>query len=211
MYIPKNFLTTDKTEIVAFMKAYSFATIISSKDNVPTATHLPFIVSKRGEEVILTSHFAKANSHWEDLEMHKCLVIFNQPHAYISPRHYEKELNVPTWNYVAVHAYGNAKLITEDHKAFEVLESTIRNYESGYMEQWKKLPEEYRLKLVKGIVAFEVSVTDLQAKKKLSQNKTEKEQETIANALASSPDKNERDIADYMNQNRFANKPIQKA
>jgi transcriptional regulator len=201
MYIPKNFLTVDQDEIVAFMKAYSFATIITAKANLPTATHLPFIISTRDDNVILTSHFAKANSHWEDLKDHKCLVIFNQPHAYISPVNYEKELNVPTWNYIAVHAYGDARLITEEQPTFDVLEATINNYESGYLKQWENLPVDYRLKLAKGIVAFEITITDLQAKKKLSQNKTEKEQKNIINALSISQDKNERDIAAYMRKN----------
>jgi len=200
MYIPKNFLTTDQNEIVAFMKEYSFATIITAKDNYPTATHLPFIISTREDKVILTSHFAKANSHWESLEECESLVIFSEPHAYISPMHYEKELNVPTWNYISVHAYGQAKLITDERSTFEVLEATIENYEIGYKKQWNNLPNDYKLKLVKGIVAFEVIITNLQAKKKLSQNKTEKEQKNIIDSLSLSDDKNERDIARYMNQ-----------
>ncbi|WP_432713949.1 FMN-binding negative transcriptional regulator [Pedobacter sp.] len=200
MYIPKNFQTTDQNEIVAFMKAYSFATIITAKENLPTATHLPFIISTREDKVILTSHFAKANSQWEDVEGHKCLVIFNQPHAYISPGHYEKELNVPTWNYFSVHAYGDAKLITDEKSTIEVLEATIKNYEAGYQDQWDKLPLGYKTKLVKGIVAFEVTVADLEAKKKLSQNKTEKEQKNIIDSLSVSQDKNERDLAGYMSQ-----------
>ncbi len=182
------------------MKAYSFATIITAKENLPTATHLPFIISTREDKVILTSHFAKANSQWEDVEGHKCLVIFNQPHAYISPGHYEKELNVPTWNYFSVHAYGDAKLITDEKSTIEVLEATIKNYEAGYQDQWDKLPLGYKTKLVKGIVAFEVTVADLEAKKKLSQNKTEKEQKNIIDSLSVSQDKNERDLAGYMSQ-----------
>jgi transcriptional regulator len=198
MYIPKNFLTVDQEEIIAFMKAYSFATIITAKANLPTATHLPFIISTREDKVIITSHFAKANSHWEDLQENKALVIFNQPHAYISPSHYEKELNVPTWNYIAVHAYGDATLITDEQSTFDVLEATIINYEAGYKKQWDNLPLDYRLKLARGIVAFEVTITDLQAKKKLSQNKTAKEQHNIIDSLSLSEDKHERDIAAYM-------------
>jgi transcriptional regulator len=198
MYIPKNFLTVNQDEIVAFMKTYSFATIITAKANLPTATHLPFIISTRDDNVILTSHFARANSHWKDLKDHKCLVIFNQPHAYISPSNYEKELNVPTWNYIAVHAYGDARLITDEQSTFDVLEATINNFEAGYLKQWENLPVDYRSKLAKGIVAFEITITELQAKKKLSQNKTVKEQKNIIDALSNSQDKNERDIAAYM-------------
>lgn len=128
MYIPKINLTTDKEEIVTFMKQFSFATIITSKDNFPNATHLPFVVSSKNDNLVLTSHFAKANEHWKDIENNTVLVIFCEPHAYISTKNYDKELNVPTWNYISIHAYGQAKLITETEKAFEILERTIDNY-----------------------------------------------------------------------------------
>lgn len=131
------------------------------------------------------------------------LVIFNEPHAYISPKHYDKELNVPTWNYFSVHAYGKGQLITDTDKTFEVLEATIENYEIDYKQQWNRLPEDYKLKMVKGIVAFEVILTDLQAKKKLSQNKTTAEQMRIIETLCDSDHNNERDIAKYMKQNQM--------
>ncbi|MEJ7588804.1 MAG: FMN-binding negative transcriptional regulator [Ferruginibacter sp.] len=133
MYTPKNFVTTDKEEIIAFMKAYPFATIITAKGTMPSATHLPFTVSTTGDKIILTSHFAKANSQWQDITDNKVLVIFSEPHAYISPLHYDKELSVPTWNYIAIHAYGDGKIITGTKRSFEVLEAMIDNYEQGYM------------------------------------------------------------------------------
>lgn len=168
MYIPKINQASDRQEIVDFMKRFSFATIITAKDNYPVATHLPFLVKFENDVIILTSHFAKANDHWKDLESNKVLVIFSEPHAYISPSNYEKELNVPTWNYISVHAYGECKVITETEKTFEILEATIDYYESSYRKQWEGLPEDYKSKMAKGIVAFEIRVDDLQAKKKLS-------------------------------------------
>ena len=202
MYIPKRYLAEDRTEIIAFMKQFSFATIITAKDNLPVATHLPFMVSVREAEVVLTAHFAKANDHWDDIENNKVLVIFTEPHAYISPKHYEKGLDVPTWNYIAVHAYGEGKLITETSKVFEVLEATIDNYEIEYRQQWDHYPHDYKLKMAKGIVAFEILVTDLQAKKKLSQNRTETEQQKIIAHLSKSKDTNEPLIAGYMRDNQ---------
>ncbi|WP_202111254.1 FMN-binding negative transcriptional regulator [Sphingobacteruim zhuxiongii] len=130
MYIPTTNIATDKAEIVDFMKRFSFATIITSKDNLPTATHLPFVVSHNGENIMLTSHFAKANDQWKDIEENPVLVIFSEPHAYISTNNYDKELNVPTWNYIAVHAYGKARLITDQDETFDVLEKTIQFYET---------------------------------------------------------------------------------
>jgi len=202
MYIPKLNLITDRDEIVAFMKQFSFATIITAKDNLPTASHLPFLVTIKDDRVVLTSHFAKANEHWMDIEHNKVLVIFTEPHAYISTKNYDKELNVPTWNYISVHAYGQGKLITETDKIFEVLEATIDNYETSYKQQWDSFPEEYKLKMSKGIVAFEVVITDLQAKKKLSQNRTDTEKHKIMETLSKSNDTNEQLIAAFMRKDQ---------
>jgi transcriptional regulator len=201
MYIPDLNLMRDKTEIVEFMKRFSFATIITAKDNIPIATHLPFLVTLRDDTIILNSHFAKANEHWKDIEEHKILVIFSEPHAYISPKNYDKELNVPTWNYISVHAYGEGKLIHEEKEIYKLLENTIQNYETSYLQQWNKLPEDYKLGMSKGIVGFEILVTDIQAKKKLSQNKTENEKSNIINTLSKSKNANENLIADYMKKN----------
>jgi transcriptional regulator len=201
MYIPNLNVMTDKTEIVDFMQCFSFATIITAKDNYPVATHLPFIVTLKDDTIILTSHFAKANEQWKDIQNNKVLVIFSEPHAYISPKHYDKELNVPTWNYISVHAYGAATIVTEQNKVLSILENTIEYYENAYRQQWDNLPGDYKLGMVKGIVAFEIAVTDIQGKKKLSQNKTLNEQKKIINTLSGSLDNNERIIADYMKMN----------
>lgn len=198
MYIPSLNSMSNPTEILAFMQRFSFGTIITAQDNLPIATHLPFLVSMHGEQIILTSHFAKANEQWKSLENSKVLVIFSEPHAYISPQHYEKELNVPTWNYMAVHAYGQGRLVVDETQVRKVLEATIDNYEAAYRAQWNGLPEEYKVAMSKGIIAFEIVVTDLQGKKKLSQNKTALEQERIIDALSKSENSSEKLIADYM-------------
>jgi transcriptional regulator len=83
-----------------------------------------------------------------------------------------------------------------------VLNATVTNYEMGYKAQWEGLPEQYKVNLSKGIVAFEIVVTDLQAKKKISQNKTESEQQNIINSLSESDDSNARLIAEYMRKNQ---------
>lgn len=198
MYIPKNNLITDTEEIIAFVKQFSFATIVTAKNNYPTATHLPFIVSTRNEKVILTSHFARANKHWEEIENANNLVIFSEPHAYISPKNYDNPVSVPTWNYISVHAYGQGKLIMDTEKSFAILEETIMAYETGYKQQWDSLPMDYKLKMQKGIVAFEIEVYNLQGKKKLSQNKTQTEQQRIIADLSNSGNDNDSQIANYM-------------
>ena len=203
MYIPKINLATDQEEIVEFMKRFSFATIITSNNNIPIATHLPFLVSIRDEKIILTPHIAKVNDQSKDLENHQILVIFSEPHAYISPTHYDKELNVPTWNYISVHAYGDGKLITKTEEVFKVLDQTIENYESSFLEKWNSFSLEYKTNMAKGIVAFEISINDLQAKKKISQDKSETEEQKIIDALSKSSDSNEQYIAEYMNKSKL--------
>jgi transcriptional regulator len=201
MYIPNQFAATDTVELLAFMKHYSFATIVTAKDNVPLATHLPFAVSTREDKVILTSHFAKANTQWRQIVDRVNLVIFSEPHAYISPTHYDNEQSVPTWNYVAVHAYGAATIINDRDQAFEALEKMIDTYEEGYRKQWAGMSQDYKLRMLNGIVPFDIVVTDLQGSKKLSQNKTEQEQQRIIETLSASTDGTARQIADYMRGN----------
>lgn len=191
---------SDKNEILSFIRQYSFATIITNHYDKPMATHLPFMVTKSDDKIILHSHFAKTNEHWQFIEGNTSLIIFNEPHAYISPSNYQKKLNVPTWNYIAVHAYGKARIIHESISIRQILEHTILTYESEYLHQWNELPEEYKIGMEKGIVAFEVIVNEIQAKKKLSQNKTIKEKENIIHQLSKSEDSNERAIAEYMSK-----------
>ena len=202
MYIPNQFAANDTAELLAFMKQYSFATIVTAKDNVPLATHLPFAVSTREDKIILTAHFAKANAQWRQIVDRINLVIFSEPHAYISPTHYDNEQSVPTWNYVAVHAYGAATIINDRDQAFEALEKMIDNYEEGYRKQWAGLSQDYKLRMLNGIVPFDIVVTDLQGSKKLSQNKTEQEQQRIIATLSASTDGAARQIAEYMRGNQ---------
>ena len=198
MYTPKHFQLTNEQEAISFMQRYSFATIVTATDNVPFATHLPFLVSKRGDKIVLSSHFAKANPQAAEIIGKDVLVIFTEPHAYISPKHYEKETNVPTWNYIAVHAYGKATILPEGEQTAGLLMQMISNYEAEYLTQWNNLPDEYKQRMMKGIVAFEIIVDDLQGKQKLSQNRTETERENIINALGKSTDTTEAEIGKYM-------------
>ena len=198
MYIPKFNAFPDKNEVISFMRKYSFGTIITSKNNLPVATHLPFLVDERDEQVIISSHFAKANPQALDVAENSNLVIFTEPHAYISPKNYPKQEEVPTWNYIAVHAYGKAHMLETEDENLDLLKRTINNYEPEYYQQWEKLPQQFKSKMIKGIVGFEIIVTDLQAKSKLSQNRSEIEKESIINSLNKSPFDSEREIAQYM-------------
>lgn len=198
MYIPSLNKFDDQQEVIGFMQRYNFAAIVTVKDGVPTATHLPFIVTQTDGNVILKSHFAKANPQSNDIIDNRALVIFTEPHAYISPKHYEKAESVPTWNYLAVHAYGKCVLLDGEANKAALLKETIESFDADYLKQWDGLPDSFKQGMMKGIVAFEIAVDDLQAKKKLSQNKTAAERESIINELSQAENANEKDIAAYM-------------
>ena len=172
MYISKLNQVSDKNQIVSFMKRFSFATIVSSIDQVPQATHLPFTVVYEDGMITLHAHFAKANPQWKNIEGQKALVIFAEPHAYISPKHYDKLESVPTWNYYAVHAYGDCTLVQDRTEMVRSLEDMIMTYEAEYRVQWDSLSDSFKDKMLNGIVAFKMTVTEIQASQKMSQNKT---------------------------------------
>ena len=200
MYIPSFNRFEDRQEIIAFMQRYSFAAIVTDINGIPEATHLPFLIKEENDKLFLLSHFAKANPQSAQVFGKTSLVIFTEPHAYISQQLYEKEESVPTWNYIAVHAYGKAVIIENDEQKAGLLQHTIEQYDTSYLEQYQKLPTDFKSKMMKGIVAFEIEVTDLQAKKKLSQNRTDTEKENIINSLSQSADTNEKEIAAYMSK-----------
>jgi transcriptional regulator len=200
MYTPSFNRFPNQHEAISFMQRYSFATIVTADNNVPFATHLPFLIEERGDAIVLLSHFAKANPQAAAIINKPVLVIFTEPHAYISPANYEKEANVPTWNYLAVHAYGKAILLAEGEETAGLLAKMINNYEAGYLQQWDNLSEEYKTRMMKGIVAFEIVVDDLQGKQKLSQNRSPIERDNIINTLSTSSNTNESEIAKYMSK-----------
>lgn len=196
MYIPAHFRQNDREAAIAFMKAHPFAIIVSSPDGIPVATHLPFHVESSDDDIILTAHFARANPQWKQLK--DVLVIFSGPHAYISPSLYEREENVPTWNYIAVHAYGTAELVTDEAEGFSILEELIKQSEPAYLSQWAGLEPKYKAGLFKGIAPFRVKVSRLDAKEKLSQNKTAFERANIIADLQQADDRDVKELAAYM-------------
>ncbi|TND09961.1 MAG: transcriptional regulator [Bacteroidetes bacterium] len=207
MYIPPYFRNSDTADLVSFMREYSFALITSNGALVPMATHLPFVCEERDQHIFLLSHFSKANPHWQSLQDgSEVLIVFQGPHAYISPSNYEKKQNVPTWNYIAVHARGLIRIIRDEEDTRKVLEKMIGSYEPGYREQFDSLSGDYISGMIKGIVAFEVEVVQLEGKFKLSQNKTARERENIMHGLAGAGDTTAAAVADYMKSNEEKNK-----
>lgn len=201
MYIPKSFIQKDENQTLSFMKKFSFATIVSVSNETPIATHLPFVIEKENDDIILTSHWARANEQWRNIESQKVLTIFTEPHAYISPQAYDKHESVPTWNYISVHAYGQVEIIDEPDEVLKVLEQMIMSFDPTYEDQWRNISMDYKKGMVNGIVAFRIRVTELQANEKLSQNKKEHERVKIVESLAESKHESERQIAGYMKAN----------
>jgi transcriptional regulator len=189
VYIPEHFRVEDQATALAFMRANPFAILVSTKDSEPFASHIPVIIRDEGGQVSLRGHVAKANPHWRYLqEQSRCLVIFHGPHAYISPSNYEAQESVPTWNYGAVHAYGDARTYSAMPELLDMLHDLIPTFEAAYAQQWSSLSEAYRTRMLSHIVGFEITISRLEAKFKLSQNRTPKEQQNVIDSLSRSSD-----------------------
>lgn len=201
MYIPHFFAETDKESLLAFMREFNFATLVTSEKNFPTATHLPFIIEKRGEKIVLSAHMAKANLQWQEFAGKDILVIFQEPEAYVSPLLYAEKVAVPTWNYVAIHAYGKAKIFESAEENLSLLEKMIAEFDPDYLNtNWREISDEYKLSRAGAIVAFEIEVEDLQGKKKLNQNKDEENGRRVIEAFEKSENRGERQIARFMKE-----------
>jgi len=189
LYIPEHFVVRDHATALAFMRANPFAILVSSTDEGPFATHLPVVIRENGNQVIIRGHVAKANPHWRYLESDpRCMVIFHGPHAYVSVSNYPARENVPTWNYAAVHAYGDARVFSVPEELLGVLHELIPMFEPAYAEQWASLSQAYRERMLSHIVGFEITVKKIEAKFKLSQNRTREEQANIIASLGATDD-----------------------
>ncbi|HET7100651.1 MAG TPA: FMN-binding negative transcriptional regulator, partial [Terriglobia bacterium] len=189
LYIPELNRLEDTAVALRFMRANPFAVLISAGEGSPFATHIPVLVAEAAGGILLRGHVARANPHWEMLEQEReTLTIFHGPHAYISPSLYGSRESVPTWNYVAVHAYGRARVFHEADQLTDVLLESITVFEQAYLEQWRGLNENYRAKMLSQIVGFEIAVERLEAKFKLSQNRPRADQARVIQSLESSAD-----------------------
>jgi transcriptional regulator len=187
MYIPSYYQETDFNKLLSFMQHHPFALMCTGGGGGLMGTHLPFVVEERNKRVVITSHMARPNPQWKELETGtEVLFVFQGPHAYVSPSNYEKKENVPTWNYIAVHAYGVARMIPDKQETIAILEKMISTFEPAFHPQFNELSPSYLDGMIKGIVSFEIEVTKLEGKFKLSQNKTDKEKENIIHSFEKS-------------------------
>ena len=201
MYVPEFNRQEDRPVTLAFMRANPFGILVSTMDGIPFATHLPFLVDEVGDQIVVRGHMARANPHWKSMkEGEESLVIFHGPHAYISPSLYENRESVPTWNYAAVHVYGEPTLFSDEEGLKETLHRMINTFESSYMTQWSGLGEQYQSRMMKHIVGFKIKAKRLEAKFKLSQNRTKGEQARVIQSLNQSQDSNISAVAELMQQ-----------
>jgi transcriptional regulator len=202
MYVPSWFERTDPAELFAFMEAHSFALLVSTHEGLPFATHLPLLLDRTaGPHGTLVGHVARANPQWRDLDGHPALAIFGGPHAYISPAWYESEGVVPTWNYVAVHATGTARVVDDPEEVTKIVAALVTIYEGNRPAPWRFDPAaEYVRKLVKGIVGFRIEIERLEGKWKLNQNHPPGRRAKVITALESSTSADDLEIARLMRE-----------
>jgi len=210
MYIPEHFRLRHDAEAVSFMRANPFAILISTASGGPYATHLPLFVRAKkdreaeAEKVVLRGHVAKANPHWRYLEQQaECLTIFHGPHSYISPSNYTARESVPTWNYAAVHVYGNARIFSSSQDLHQMLHELMETFEPAYREQWEGLSETFRENMLRQIVGFEIVATRIEGKFKLSQNRTRDDQANVIASLDTSDDSAVSGVARMMKEQRL--------
>ena len=194
MYSPKFNQVTDRSILIEAMQAYSFAILFGpqSTTDAPAplvATHLPLVVRDEGHHGLIEGHFAKANRHWQSLAGREILVVFPGPHSYVSPANYVDPLSVPTWNYIAVHAYGTLQLVEDEPGKQTLLAGLIHANEPAFAEQWRGMPAGFQRTMLAGIVGFRIPISRIEGKFKISQNRDPEERVNVQAAhAAGTPD-----------------------
>lgn len=177
VYIPKHFEVTDETEVLSFIKDNAFGQIISTVNGRLFSTHIPFLLS--ADKTKIFGHMAKQNPQHSEIEGQETLITLEGAHDYISPAWYSGP-GVPTWNYQAVHIYGKCTLFREENKLKELVDSLTHEYESTFDRPW--VPD-YKPSMLDAIVGVEISITEIQCKYKLSQNRSIQDRSQVAEKL----------------------------
>lgn len=199
MYVPSAFRVTDTAVLHDFIRKHGFAVMTTNGARGLIASHLPLLLEpSRGPLGTLVGHFAKANEQARDFGC-EALIVFSGAHTYVSPTWYASPNTVPTWNYVAVHAYGVLKPIEDRVELARILEAMVNKYESSQAAPWKfDASTEFHQKMFDGIIGFEIEITRLEGKWKLNQNHPAERRERVINALNAVGDENAVEIARLM-------------
>jgi transcriptional regulator len=198
MYLPKHFVSPSQSLTLEVMREYNFALLTCADEaGVPMATPLPVVVASEGDQVTVHFHLARANPQVAQLRAGRpAMLAFSGPHAYQSPRVYPDLKRVPTWNYLAVHAYGPLTEIVDSAGKDALLKSLIAIHEPPYAEQWKGLDTQFQETMLGAIAAFRMDVTTLEGKFKLNQHRKEAHASMKAGYSQGTPD--ERALAQWM-------------
>jgi transcriptional regulator len=203
VYLPSVFCEARPEVLIAHIERHDFGMLISRGEGGIEASHIPFLVEggTEGAALILKGHLARANPQVAHLAAGgEVLAIFAGPHAYVSPTWYRAGPSVPTWNYADVHAYGTARLIAEEAALRRLLQRLSERHEQGNPVPWRMedQPADYLAMMLKGIVGFEIAVTRLEGKFKLSQNRPAADRPRIVAALEGRGDDEARAVARLM-------------
>ena len=186
LYVPPHFAGRDRAAIMQLVHDHPFATLVTPARPEPLVTHLPLVhIADCEPHGTLVGHFARANPHAREAANEESIAIFHGPHAYVSPSWYaEPEISVPTWNYAVVHAHGRIELAERAADTRAILDLLIHRFESSRPAPWQPQFERERLQaMVNAIVGFRLKVKRLDAKFKLSQNRTREDRARVATAL----------------------------
>ena len=202
MYIPSKFKQDDEQELLALMRDYPFATLITYTKSGIEVNHLPISISWQEGKLYLHAHIAKVNKFWQSVaELSEAMVIFNGPNCYISPNHYPTKQQtgkaVPTWNYIAVHVKGAIRFIHDASWIHRALETLTTEHESKSENPWamSDVPASYINKMLPAIVGIEIAVTSITGQWKLSQNQPEINQLGVIDGLSASAEANAQQVA----------------
>ena len=191
MYIPADFEIPQIDVMHQLIKQYALGILFTHGMSGLDANHLPFELSTEQSELgVLHAHVSRQNPIWQDIkDGDDVLVVFRAGDAYISPQWYpskhEHHQQVPTWNYIVIHAYGKVKIHDDERYVLGVVARLTRTHEATQAEPWKMsdAPKDYLEPMLKEIVGIEIKITKLQGKAKLGQNKEYRDVLGVANAL----------------------------
>lgn len=202
MYTPKLYREEDRAKIVEFMRQNEFAILVTYDGEKPTASHLLVEVFEEGEQIFINGHMSRTNPLWKTFEENEeVLTIFHGPHTYISPTWYN-HVNVPTWNYQAVHVYGKPRIVEEHDEAYQILKRLVDRYEAASHYKMETLPQDFVAKEIKGIAAFQIEATRIEANYKLSQNRNDEDYRNIVVQLEAREDEMSHGVAEAMKKQR---------
>jgi transcriptional regulator len=202
VYLPPHFTETREDVLLDHIERHDFGTLVTSGSEL-IASQVPFLVERRDGKLVLLGHLARPNPQCADLESgDEALVIFQGPHAYISPSWYSAGPAVPTWNYASVHAYGAARVIRDRDWLSDLLRRLSERHEAREAVPWRMqdLPDAFLSGMLGGIVGFEIAVTRLDGKFKLSQNRPAVDRPSIVAALEARDDADSHGVARLMRE-----------